>query len=41
VSVRRRELVEQTMLYRGLTAAETFERYTGWSNGYAQVVPNE
>jgi hypothetical protein len=32
-------MFEQTMISRGLTVSETYEWYTGWSNGYVEFVP--
>ncbi|TDC92694.1 hypothetical protein E1292_41495 [Nonomuraea deserti] len=34
-----RRMFEQTMISRGLTVSETYEWYTGWSNGYVEFVP--
>ncbi|MGV9303786.1 MULTISPECIES: hypothetical protein [unclassified Nonomuraea] len=33
------DMFVQTMASRGLSAAEVFEWYTGWSNGYVEIVP--
>ncbi|GLW10652.1 hypothetical protein Misp01_57800 [Microtetraspora sp. NBRC 13810] len=33
------ELLTQTMATRGLSSAEVFAWYTGWSNGYVEIVP--
>ncbi|TDD07332.1 hypothetical protein [Nonomuraea diastatica] len=34
-----RGMFEQTMISRGLTVSETYDWYTGWSNGYVEFVP--
>ncbi|MGW0805477.1 hypothetical protein [Nonomuraea sp. NPDC002799] len=34
-----RQMFEQTMFYRELSVAETYEWYTGWTNGYVEFVP--